>query len=158
MLWQMKNAAAMATIGEAFTADTTMQDFSYNRRIAFHETDAAGIVHYAQYFHLAEEAETRALHLLEQSYLDGSYLYPRVHVEADYSAPLHFFEEARVQSRLLKVGRSTLHWEFLVYGERGLCATIRHIVARRHALHGTPAPFSEEETQRFATSGLCPEP
>lgn len=134
-----------------------MNDFSYKRRIAFHETDAAGIVHYAQYFHLAEEAEVHALHLLDKTFPEGGYLYPRVHVEADFFAPLHFFEEVLVQPYLLKLGRSSLHWEFRIHGAKGLCATVRHIVARRHAADGSPAPFSPEEAARFATGGLRPD-
>ena len=36
-----------------------MSAFIYKRRIAFHETDAAGVVYFANYFRLAEEAETQ---------------------------------------------------------------------------------------------------
>lgn len=127
-----------------------MAAFTYQRRIAFHETDAAGVVYYGNYFHLAEEAETHALAALNNAHAMAAFAYPRVHTEADYLMPLHFFDEVRVQARITKIGNTTLHWEFLMHGPAGLCATVRSISTRRRASDGAPAPYSEEEKEQLS--------
>lgn len=123
-----------------------MAAYTYKRRIAFHETDAAGIVYYGNYFHLAEEAETHALASLSEAAAALSrYGYPRVHTEADYFAPLHFFDEVTVQATITRIGESSLHWEFAISGPAGPCAVVRSISARRHLSDGSAAPYSEAE-------------
>lgn len=123
-----------------------MPAFIYTRRIAFHETDAAGIVYYANYFRLAEEAETHALASLGQGPQTlRRYALPRVRTEAEYHAPLHFFEQVEVQARITQIGRSSLHWEFQISGPDGLCATVRSVSSRRHISDGSAAPYSEAE-------------
>lgn len=127
-----------------------MPAFTYSRRIAFHETDAAGIVYFANYFRLAEEAETHALASLATAEVFRSFAYPRVHAEADYHAPLRFFEEVSIQARITRIGSGSLHWEFLISGSAGLCATVRCVSARRHISTGAAAPYSEEERAALA--------
>ena len=127
-----------------------MPAFTYSRRIAFHDTDAAGIVYFANYFRLAEEAETHALASLATAEVFRSFAYPRVHAEADYHAPLRFFEEVSVQARITRIGSASLHWEFLISGPAGLCATVRCVSARRHISTGAAAPYSEEERAALA--------
>lgn len=127
-----------------------MPHFTYSRRIAFHETDAAGVVYFANFFHLAEEAETHALATLAAADAYRCFAYPRVHAEADYHAPLRFFDTATVQARITRIGSSSLHWEFLISGPSGPAATVRCISARRRISDGTAAPYSEEERALLA--------
>lgn len=127
-----------------------MPAFTYSRRIAFHETDAAGIVYFANYFRLAEEAETHALASLATAEVFRSFAYPRVHAEADYHAPLRFFEEVTVQARITRIGSSSLHWEYLISGAAGRCATVRCVSTRRHISTGAAAPYSEAERVALA--------
>lgn len=126
-----------------------MQHFTYKRRIAFHETDAAGVVYFANYFHLAEEAETHALASLGSIVTKDGYLYPRVHAEADYHAPLRFFDAVSVHCRITHLGNSSAHWQFDINGPQGLCATVKTISARRHR-DGSAAPYSAEERAAYA--------
>lgn len=130
-----------------------MPAFIYKRRIAFHETDAAGVVYFANFFHLAEEAETHAIASLNCIVTRDGYLYPRVHVEADYLAPLHFFDEVAVHCSINKIGSSSIHWKFKIHGPSGHCATVKVISARRNRDHSA-APYSDEE--RAAYSELLP--
>ena len=130
-----------------------MPAFMYKRRIAFHETDAAGVVYFANFFHLAEEAETHAIASLNCIVTRDSYLYPRVHVEADYLAPLHFFDVVAVHCNIDKIGSSSIHWKFKIHGPSELCATVKVISARRNRDHSA-APYSDEE--RAAYSELLP--
>lgn len=130
-----------------------MPAFIYKRRIAFHETDAAGVVYFANFFHLAEEAETHAIASLGCVVTRDDYLYPRVHVEADYLAPLRFFDEVAVHCNINKIGSSSIEWKFDIHRSSGLCATVKAISARRNR-DGSAAPYSDEE--RAAYSVLLP--
>lgn len=127
-----------------------MSAFIYKRHIAFHETDAAGVVYFANYFRLAEEAETHALASLGNIVTRDGYLYPRVHVEADYHAPLRFFDEVAVHARILKIGSSSAHWKFEISGPDGICATVQAISARRNR-DGSAAPYSAAERAAYET-------
>lgn len=128
-----------------------MPAFIYKRRIAFHETDAAGVVYFANFFHLAEEAETHATASLHCIVTRDGYLYPRVHVEADYLAPLHFFDEVAVHCNIIRIGSSSIEWKFEIYRLSTHCATVRVISARRNH-DGSAAPYTDEE--RVAYSAL----
>ena len=126
-----------------------MPAFIYNRRIAFHETDAAGVVYFANYFHLAEEAETHAIASLRCIVTRDEYFYPRVHAEADYYAPLRFFDEVAVHCSIAKMGSSSVHWEFNIDHGEQICATVRTVTSRRNR-DGSPAPYSDTERAAYA--------
>ncbi len=124
-----------------------MPPFTHRGRVAFHETDAAGVVHFATYFLYAEEAETAALASLGIFSADAlaRYGFPRVQAEAEYRRPLRFHEAYEVRAALLHIGSSSLHWQFDIAGEAGPCACLRLVSARRDAATGEAAPYSETE-------------
>lgn len=126
-----------------------MPAFIYKRRIAFHETDAAGVVYFANYFHLAEEAETHAMASLRCVVTRDGYLYPRVHAEADYHAPLRFFDEVAVHCSIIRIGSSSIRWKFDIFHNEQLCATVQTISARLNR-DGSAAPYSDAEREAYA--------
>lgn len=130
-----------------------MPTFTYKRRIAFHETDAAGVVYFANFFRLAEEAETHALASLGSIVTRDGYLYPRVHAEADYLAPLHFFDEVAVHCCITRIGSSSTHWKFEIMGPEGLCAVVQTISSRRER-DGSAAPYTPEERSAYSALTL----
>ena len=125
-----------------------MPPFIHKGRVAFHSTDAAGIVHFANYFRYMEEAELQALHAC--GFRPDGHAYPRVHVEADYCAPLRFWDTVTVQAALLHIGNSTLHWQFTFSGPQGTCAVLKCVSARRSADLSAPAPYTQAERERLA--------
>jgi YbgC/YbaW family acyl-CoA thioester hydrolase len=126
-----------------------MAAFTYKRRIAFHETDAAGIVYFGNFFRLAEEAETHALASLGSIITRDGYLYPRVHAEADYLAPLRFFDEVSVHYRIIRIGSSSIEWKFdICHGEK-ICAVVKMISTRRNP-DGSAAPYTTDERDAFS--------
>lgn len=127
-----------------------MPAYIYKRRIAFHETDAAGVVYFANYFRLAEEAETHALASLGSVVTRDGYLYPRVHAEADYLAPLRFFDEVSVHARIIRIGSSSVHWKFDIFHGEQICATVKTISSRRNH-DGSAAIYSEAERTAYQT-------
>lgn len=126
-----------------------MPAFTYKRRIAFHETDAAGVVYFANFFHLAEEAETHALASLGNIVTRDGYLYPRVHVEADYLAPLRFFDEVSVHACIIRTGSSSMSWKFEIFNGHEICAVVKSTSSRRNH-DGSAAPYSDAERAAFA--------
>ena len=68
--------------------------FRLTRRVAFSETDAAGIVHFAHFFRYMEDAEHAMLRDLglsvHQDIGDDVAGFPRVSASCDYRKPLRF--------------------------------------------------------------------
>ncbi len=135
-----------------------MPPYIHRGRVAFHETDAAGIVHFANFFRYAEEAETAALISLGLFSKDTLRLYgfPRVQANAQYTAPLHFAEEYEVRASLERIGASSLAWHFDIAGAGGSCACVEMVSSRRHAATGEAAPYAPAE--REALHKLMPSP
>ncbi len=128
-----------------------MPAYIHRGRVAFHETDAAGIVHFANFFRYAEEAETATLASLGLCpSLAAGYAYPRVRAEATYTSPLRFHEAYEVHTSLTHLGGSSLHWHFDIRGEWGGAACVQMVSARRHLQGGGRAPYSPEEREALA--------
>ena len=91
-------------------------EFQITRRVDFCDTDMAGIVHFSNYFRYMEAAETAFLRSVGLSgalaYTHSSFCLPRVHVECDYTAPLRFEDEVRIQLLVKKKGARTLTYLF----------------------------------------------
>ena len=132
-----------------------MTKLAHHTQVAFHHTDAAGIVHFANYFLFAEEAETRALATLGLPGPAQGAFYPRVHVSATYTAPLHFSDPITIIPSLTRIGNSSLHWQFLIDGPRGTAATVTAIAARRDAAN---APFPPTPQEKEPLPPLLPTP
>ncbi|MEZ5301449.1 MAG: thioesterase family protein [Verrucomicrobiales bacterium] len=73
------------------------------RRVQFAETDAAGIVHFSEFFRSMEEAEhdfyrSLGFSVFPHEALPGEEVgWPRVHASCDYRAPLRFEEVFAVE-------------------------------------------------------------
>lgn len=75
------------------------------RRVQFHETDAAGIVHFSHYILYMEEAEHALWRAAGMSIAppDASVGWPRTAVSFEYRRPLHFEEEFDVVLRIVAI-------------------------------------------------------
>ena len=69
-------------------------EFKLQRRIEFSETDAAGIVHFSNFFRYMESVEHAFFRSLGHSVMWHHHQpplgFPRVHAECDYQSPLRF--------------------------------------------------------------------
>lgn len=76
-------------------------EFKTTHRVAFAETDMAGLVHFSNYFRFMEMAEHGFLRSIGFSVVanrtDPPVGWPRVHTECDYSEPVHFEDEIEIQ-------------------------------------------------------------
>ena len=87
-------------------------EFRLKRRVQFYETDAAGIVHFSNYFRYMEEAE----HALWRSAglsisAAGSEIgWPRVSVSFEYSRPLRFEDEFEAHIRIVEIAEKRIRY------------------------------------------------
>jgi acyl-CoA thioester hydrolase len=100
-------------------------EFRLKRRVQFYETDAAGIVHFSNYFRYMEEAE----HALWRSAgltisKPGSEIgWPRVSVSFDYQRPLRFEEEFEAHIRIVEIGEKKIRYSCSILSSGTTIAT-----------------------------------
>ena len=89
-----------------------MPFFSWPIRVYWEDTDAGGVVYYANYLKFLERARTEWLSNLglEQDHLaeEAGVLFVVRRVEADYLKPARFNDRLLVRSELAEVGRASL--------------------------------------------------
>lgn len=86
------------------------------RRVQFHETDAAGIVHFSRFFLYMEEAEhalwrSAGLSIAPRGSAIG---WPRTAVSFEYHRPLRFEDEVDVVLRIVAIEERTIRYSCVV--------------------------------------------
>lgn len=137
--------------------------FIYERAVAFHEVDAAGLVFFPHFLTYAHEAMDRLF-----APLDGGYLalvtarrvgLPAVHVECDFVSPLAYGDVVRIETSVRRVGNRSLELRYRFVrardGERA--AELLHTVVTTdlERLESCPMP---EDVRRVALAHLEPPP
>jgi len=91
---------------------TKQSEFRMTRRVQFHETDAAGIVHFSCFFRYMEEAEHAFWRSVGLSVAapDSRFGWPRVAVSADYRHPLRFEDEVEIHLRIVAMTERSLKY------------------------------------------------
>jgi len=88
-------------------------------RVYYEDTDAAGVVYYANYLKYAERARTDLLRILgiEQSRLAEaeSLVFVVSRCAADFRRPAHLDDELEVRTRIAGVGRASLEADQAVW-------------------------------------------
>ena len=87
-------------------------EFRYQRRVQFHETEQAGIVHFSWYFKYMEEAEHALWRSVGMSIAppNPEFGFPRVNATCDFKAPLKFEDEVEVQIAVETLGRRSIKY------------------------------------------------
>ncbi|MFT5467178.1 MAG: acyl-CoA thioester hydrolase [Verrucomicrobiales bacterium] len=100
--------------------------FVHTRLVEFPDTDAAGIMHFSNFFRFMEVAEHafyRSLGFSVHEFRpdpDGPKIgWPRVHASADFKLPLKFEDEARVELLIERIGRKSISYQFRVLKSDG---------------------------------------
>jgi acyl-CoA thioester hydrolase len=120
--------------------------------VAWVDTDASGLIHYTaalRWFEVAEHALVRTL--LGGAGLPGerTFLLPRVHVEADYRAPLRYPDEFTCAARVTAIGRTSVTFGYEVRRTDEVVAIVGRIVAVAVDLSGAPIPLPAEVRNAF---------
>ena len=90
-------------------------EYRLKRRVQFHETDMAGIVHFSWFFRYVEEAEHAMWREAGLSIVDGSDIgWPRVEASFEYQRPLKFEDEFEVHIRIIAKDARTIRYEAVI--------------------------------------------
>ena len=101
-----------------------MTPFVWKSRIRFVDTDASRRIHYTALFRHFEAAEDEFFRSLGHPYdmESAEAVYPRVHVQADYTAALHYDDPVDIEVRLQRVGRASYTLAFTLKKNGGEAA------------------------------------
>ena len=90
--------------------------FKSTRRVEFHDTDMAGIMHFSAYFRFMEAAEHELLRHLGTSVVadspEGRISWPRVSATCDFSAPARFEDVLEIEVRVSRLGTKSVTYDF----------------------------------------------
>lgn len=117
-------------------------------RVNWVDTDASGLIHYTaalRWFEVAEHSLTRKL--LAGSFAapaERAFLLPRVHVEADYRAPLRYPDEFDCSARADRVGNGSVTFAYEVRRTDGVVCITGRIVAAAVDPGGRPIPLPDD--------------
>ncbi len=111
--------------------------FVFNDHVHFHETDMAGIMHFANFFRLMERAEHAFFRSLGLSVVDRPEHapveervgWPRVSATCDYIAPLKFEDEVEVELLVEEVRSRSVRYLFRIRKKDGKLAAEGRIAA-----------------------------
>ena len=90
-----------------------MDEFFIERKVYYHDTDSGGVVYYANYLKLLEEANTEfclARGVNTPEWLKKGVAFAVVHVELDYKAPAQYGDILKITSQVEKMGDSSIHF------------------------------------------------
>jgi YbgC/YbaW family acyl-CoA thioester hydrolase len=130
--------------------------FVWKDRIHFVDTDASSRIHYSSIFRHLETAEVeffRSIGLDYQSIFDAGFSVPRVHVEADYLAPLGHDDEIDIEVRLERLGDSSLTLAFEVRraADASVAVRARYVMVCILLQTGRATPIPEGIRQALAS-------
>ena len=90
-----------------------MADHFIEKKIYYHDTDAGGVVYYANYLKHLEEGRSefclsKGISMVESA--KEGVIFPVVHLEIDYKSPARYGDIVRVYTRIEKLGFSSIHF------------------------------------------------
>ena len=97
--------------------------FVTSRRVEFSDTDAAGIMHFAAFFRMMEQAEHDLLRSVGLSVVmhdsAGTISWPRVSAKCDFSAAARFEDVMEIEVRITRLGKRSVTYahRFLLDGK-----------------------------------------
>ncbi len=107
------------------TTATTTEAFEWPIRVYYEDTDAQGVVYYANYFKFMERARTewlRSLGVNQEHMLNVERrLFVVVKTEVEFVAPARFNDELIVTARLASLSKASFDIEQDVYCDSLLC-------------------------------------
>src|SRR5262245_5596526 len=91
--------------------------FVTSRRVEFSDTDAAGMMHFAAFFRMMEQAEHELLRSVGLSVMmhdaKGTASWPRVSAKCDFSVAARFEDVLEIEVWIARLGKSSV-----TYGHR----------------------------------------
>lgn len=134
--------------------------FAARYRVHWSETDAAGIMHFSNFFRVIERCEEdllASLGLMDRIVGHGipPIAFPRVHAECRYQAPLRLADTYRVEVTRIEIGRTSIAYRFRIVNETlGRVSAECGVIAVAYSLaEGKPIPVPEEMRKKLLEIG-----
>jgi len=90
--------------------------FTYKTKIRLHDTDAAGIIFFANQFKIIHDAYEEFLEKFDQSLQSiikkTNYFQPIVHAESDYKAPVFAGDKIAITVKVGHIGKTSFSLEY----------------------------------------------
>lgn len=112
------------------------EPFRTTRLVEFHDTDMAGIMHFASFFHYMESAEHELIRSIGYSVhgrVDGQLLsFPRVAASCEFHSPARSEDLLEIAISLTRIGNKSLHYqlEFSIDGREVATGKITSVCCR----------------------------
>ena len=137
-----------------------MAGFDWNVRVYYEDTDAGGIVYYANYLKFFERARTEWLRALEvgqqQLASERGIMFVVRSAKIDYAAPAKLDDELRLTVAISKLGRASLTFTQKAWRGEQLLASAEVLVACVTVDGVRPCQIPFEVRSKMAT-GAAPE-
>jgi len=136
-------------------SDASPASITIQRRIEWSDTDASGAYHNSAAFNVMESAEVALVDALGMR--DDIYgRHPRVHIEADFVAPLWFRDVVECEVRVAAVGRTSVTYDAEIRRGDEVCVRGRLVAVLVDRIGGAPQPWPEAYRRLFETGGPQP--
>ena len=102
--------------------------YTYRKRVEFSETDAAGIVHFSNYFRFMEMAEHAFFRSLGFSIhpQQKGYGFPRLQASCEFKAPIRFEDEIVISVNIVEKRRKSISYAFIINKVRSQGEDVDH--------------------------------
>jgi acyl-CoA thioester hydrolase len=134
------------------------QPFHTSRLVEFHDTDMAGIMHFASFFVYMESAEhelLRSLGLSVHHTLDEEHIsFPRVSAKCDYTSPARCEEILDIDVSVTRIGAKSVTYEFhlTTAGREVAVGTMTAVCCRVAPGHApVSGPIPDEVVEKLKT-------
>ncbi len=98
--------------------------FIYKTQIRLHDTDAAGLLFFANQFVLVHDAYEKLLQKLGYSFeamlKKRSYFLPIVHAESDYKTHLFVGDEIAISVKVAHIGTTSFTFSYEIHNKKGV--------------------------------------
>lgn len=93
--------------------------FEFQRRVEFHETDLAGIVHFSNFYRYMETAEHAFLrslgHSIHEQLGEAEIGWPRVHASCDFRQPARYDDVLTIRVSIEEIRTRSVRYGFRFY-------------------------------------------
>jgi acyl-CoA thioester hydrolase len=97
------------------------EPFRTTRLVEFHDTDMAGIMHFASFFHYMESAEHELLRStgfsIHSSFAGQTLSFPRVDVSCEFLSPASCEQLLEIAIRITRLGNKSVTYQFAITHE-----------------------------------------
>ena len=140
-------------------SDAPVFEHRLTRRVQFHETDLAGVVHFSRYFLYMEEAEHALWRAAGLSIhpKHSEIGWPRVHASFDYHRALRFEDEFEVRIRIVAIDEGTIRYSCVLSRGETRIATGRFTIACASRLPNQPMRRTTIPPEILARLAVAPE-